>query len=121
VVEDLRPTEAALYQGSGMNIFQAPAVRRPKTTTAQPDPPRVVSSPSIGLSFFGFSPVGGVQRLFLSKDEEVFIAREGHVVDRRYRIVRASGDSVEVEGVLNQSSADDFPDARVGRRRGRPG
>ena len=106
-VEDLGATEAALYKGSGRNIFQVPAVQRAKTpsaqpATTQPDPPRVVMSPPpIGLSFFGFSRMGGVKRIFLSKDEDVFIAGEGDIVDRRYRIVRVSGDAVEVEDVLN--------------------
>ena len=45
--------------------------------------------------------MGGVKRIFLSKDEDVFIAGEGDIVDRRYRIVRVSGDAVEVEDVLN--------------------
>jgi len=41
------------------------------------------------------------REVFLSKDEDVFIASEGDIVDRRYRIVRIVPSSVEVEDMLN--------------------
>ena len=39
----------------------------------------------------------------LSQGEDVFIAGEGEIVDRRYRILRISPMSVEVEDVLNNN------------------
>ena len=64
-----------------------------------PPPP-----PPITLKFFGFANrVGEAKSIFLSQGDDVFIAREGDVVDRRYRIVHITPTSVEVEDVLNNN------------------
>ena len=69
----------------------------PKTETREPPPP-----PPIELKFFGFaSKPGEPKRVFLSQGEDVFVAGEGDIVDRRYKILRISPTSVEVEDVLN--------------------
>jgi len=57
--------------------------------------------PPIRLKFFGFSWIGEARKAFLSKDEDVFIAKEGEIVDRRYRVVRIMPNAVELEDVLN--------------------
>ena len=102
--EGLRATEASRYEGSGRNIFRALVDVKTVTVVEQepprPDPPKVLPPP-IRLKLFGFSWMDGVRRVFLSKNEDVFIAQEGEIVDRRYRVVRIMPNAVELEDVLN--------------------
>jgi hypothetical protein len=64
-----------------------------------PPPP-----PPINLKFYGFAgPKNGSKRIFLLKGEDIFVAREGDIVDRRYRIVRIGPNSVDVEDVLTNN------------------
>ena len=106
----LRSTEETKYTGSARNIFQAyveipkvvaPPVKQAVVPTGPPPPP---PPPPINLKFFGFaSKPGEPKRIFLSKGEDVFIAGEGDIVDRRYRILHITPSSVEVEDVLNNN------------------
>jgi hypothetical protein len=41
--------------------------------------------------------------VFLSQGEDIFIAAEGDIVDRRYRVLRISPNAVDVEDVLNNN------------------
>jgi hypothetical protein len=98
----LRDTEATAYFGNGRNIFRIVEERRgvvpgPKEETKVPDPPKVVVAAPIPLNFFGFSRKSGVNMIFLLKGDDVFLAQEGDIVDRRYKIVRVTPDAVEIE------------------------
>ncbi len=109
----LKESEDIKYAGSGRNIFVAhedvviPQPKGPGVTdkhaqsnTPPPPPP----PPPINLKFFGFaSKPGQPKRIFLSQGEDVFIAGEGDVVDRRYRIVHIESQSVLVEDVINNN------------------
>src|SRR5213596_1629794 len=108
----LKASEDTKYQGKGRNIFRAqidiprpvrnPATDRPPIVPPQPTGPP--PPPPINLKFFGFaSKPGEPKKIFLSQGEDVFIAGEGEIVDRRYRILRISPMSVEVEDVLNNN------------------
>jgi hypothetical protein len=56
------------------------------------------------LKFFGFaSRPGEPKKVFLSEGDEVFVAKEGDIVDRRYKIVQINNTSVMVEDVLNNN------------------
>ena len=62
--------------------------RRDLNKTATYTPPPVAAAPPIPLKFFGFaSHPGEPKKIFLSKGEDVFIAGEGEIVDRRYKVV----------------------------------
>jgi hypothetical protein len=105
--EWLRASEDVKYEGTGRNIFQAqvdipqPVVR--ENTAPQP-PPGPPPPPPITLKFFGFANKPGEPRkVFLSQGDDVFIAGEGEIVDRRYKILRITPNSVEVEDVLNNN------------------
>ena len=104
----LRETEATSYVGSGRNIFRVleerPTLDVARVEVKVPEPPKVVEVPPIPLSFFGFSRKSGVSTVFLLKGEDVFLAREGDIVDRRYRIVRVRPDAVDVEDLLGERS-----------------
>ena len=74
-------------------MWQAPVIPQ------GPPPP-----PPINLKFFGFAnKPGEAKKIFLSQGEDVFIAGEGDIVDRRYRILHITPVSVEVEDVLNNN------------------
>ncbi len=110
----LRQSEEIKYAGNGRNIFVAGSVasiERPKGTgvtdrqsATLAGPPPVPPPPPITLKFFGFANrPGETKKVFLSQNEDVFIAGEGDIVDRRYRVLRISPTSVEVEDVLNNN------------------
>jgi hypothetical protein len=104
----LKASEDTKYQGAGRNIFRAEVeipkpivpVQKPVAIVPQGPPP----PPPINLKFFGFAnKPGEPKRIFLSQGEDVFIAGEGDIVDRRYKILHITPVSVEVEDVLNNN------------------
>jgi hypothetical protein len=105
----LKASEDTKYQGKGRNIFRAQIdIPRPvRSVVINPTPPPPAGPPPpppINLKFFGFaSKPGEPKKIFLSQGEDVFIAGEGEMVDRRYKILRISPMSVEVEDVLNNN------------------
>ena len=109
----LKTSEDTKYEGTGRNIFRVfveipkPIVPVAPQATAQPAQPQVYvppPPPPIPLKFYGFAtPQGGVKRIFLAHGEDVFIAREGEIVDRRYKVMRISPNSVDVLDVLSNN------------------
>src|SRR5260370_11317339 len=55
------------------------------------------------LSFFENKP-GEPKKVFLSQGDDIFIASEGDIVDRRYKIVRITATTVDIEDVLNDNT-----------------
>jgi hypothetical protein len=108
----LKESEGTEYKGSGRNIFRAeaapveipkpvvsPVTSNPQTTSTGPPPP-----PRINLKFFGFaSSPGEPKKIFLSQGEDVFIAAEGDIVARRYKVLKIGPTSVEIEDMLSNS------------------
>jgi hypothetical protein len=106
----LKASEDTKYEGTGRNIFLAQAEIPQPVAPASPDkeansgPPPPPPPPPINLKFFGFaSKPGESKKVFLSEGEDVFIAAEGEVVNRHYRVLRISPTSVEIEDVLNNN------------------
>jgi hypothetical protein len=107
----LKESEDTKYAGSGRNIFVSQAEVIPKPikpvntdTTKSNTPPPPPPPPPILLKFFGFANrPGEPKKIFLSQGEDVFIAGEGDIVNRRYRILRITPVSVEIEDVLNNN------------------
>jgi len=105
----LKASEDRKYEGAGRNIFRAeePVIPKPVAKVQVPVP--VVPQgppppPPINLKFFGFAnKPGEAKKIFLSQGEDVFIAGEGDIVDRRYKILHITPVSVEVEDVLNNN------------------
>ena len=109
----LGKSEDIKYAGNGRNIFVAGSVaviEKPKRNgTENPaedagihQPPPVPPPPPINLKFFGFAnQPGETKKVFLSQGEDIFIAAEGDIVDRRYRVLKISATTVDVEDVLN--------------------
>jgi hypothetical protein len=106
----LKQSEDTKYAGSGRNIFVSQAEEIPKPVAApviaeQPPPPPPPPPPAPPpFKFFGFAnKPGEPKKVFLSNDGDVFIAGEGEIVNRRYRILHIGTQSVEVEDVLNNN------------------
>lgn len=106
----LKASEDTKYEGTGRNIFKVfvdiPKPIQPVATvpTQTPGPALPPPPPPIDLKFYGYAtPAGGTKRIFLAQGEDVFIAREGDIVDRRYKVVRISGTAVEILDVLSNN------------------
>ena len=112
----LANSESVVYEGAGKNIFRAaPDVVIPKIKVSplfsmQPEfPETVVTSgspppPTINLKFFGYSSGKGERpKAFLSQGDDVWVAQEGDVVNRQYKVVRITPTAVEVEDLLNNN------------------
>ena len=110
----LKSSEDTKYEGRGRDVFrvfvdiptvvQSPARPTPQDVANQ-GPPPPPPPPPIDLKFYGFaiSKPGESKRIFLSQGEDVFIAKEGDIVDRRYKVVRISPNSVEILDVLSNN------------------
>lgn len=98
------------YSGGTRNIFRmeeppppkaiasvrAPAYQTPMTS----EPPK----PQIPLKFYGFtSRPGEPKRAFLQEGDNVFVAVEGDIIERRYKIVKITNTFVLVQDVLNNN------------------
>jgi hypothetical protein len=112
-------TEHLVYAGSGRNIFSAvytPPVAIPKpiaparkTGPAPPPayvpPPGPPPPPPINLKFFGTATrANGVRQAFLLQGEDVFLASQGDIVARKYKIVSILTNSVQVEDLSNNNT-----------------
>jgi hypothetical protein len=119
-LQQLAATEQIKYEGSGRNIFVSQAEVVIPTPLAPgavgPNdpgpyhPPALAAAPPIPLKYFGFSnQPGEPKKVFLSKDGDVFIAVEGEIVDRRYKVVRISPTSVDIQDVVGSGPPQSIP------------
>jgi hypothetical protein len=109
----LKASEDTKYEGNGRNIFEAQDVVIPtpvaKATKAEPPPqptgpPPPPPPPPINLKFFGFANrPGEAKKIFLEQGEDIFVASEGDIVNRRYKVLHIAPTMVEVEDVLNNN------------------
>jgi hypothetical protein len=107
--EVMAQAEATTYTGNGRNIFSpnsvAPTpvnIEKPKNfrPSAPPEPQGPPPPPVIDLKFYGYSSAhGGNRQIFLLHGDDIFLAHEGDVVDRRYRVVSIRPFSVEIEDI----------------------
>jgi hypothetical protein len=108
----LASSENTKYTGNGRNIFRAEEdIPKPIASAVKEEakkdnlPPPPPPPPPINLKFFGFaSKPGEAKRIFLSKGEDVFIAGEGDIVDRRYKVVQIGPASVTIQDVLTNNT-----------------
>jgi hypothetical protein len=116
-LEQLELAENTEYAGTGRNIFQDQAeaviptpVQGPfKTPPKAPEPqgpPPTPPPPPINLRYFGFANNSGspVRKAFLSNGDDVFVATEGDIVNRRYKILRINPTSIEIQDVLSNNT-----------------
>jgi hypothetical protein len=98
------------YSGGTRNIFrmEEPPPPKPIASVRQPayqtpmasEPPK----PQIPLKFYGFTNrPGEPKRAFLQEGDNIFVAVEGDIVERRYKIVKITNTFVLVQDVLNNN------------------
>jgi hypothetical protein len=110
--EKMELAESTQYHGNGRNIFSKnsapvdiPKPIAPARPGPPPPPPGPPPPPPIDLRFYGFaSKQGGKPRIFLLQGEEVYIASEGEVVARRYRVGQISANSVMIQDMPNNNT-----------------
>jgi hypothetical protein len=106
----LKSSEEVTYKGTGRNIFRSEAPPPPIPQPLPPDKqPAAVNTPPppppIDLKFYGYAgPRGGNRQIFLLKGEDIFLAKEGQIIDRRYKILHINPTSVEVQDVLTNNT-----------------
>jgi hypothetical protein len=121
----LASSEQTQYEGTGRNIFvsQAEAVVIPipkgNGTAGGPQkeevadvyhPPGPIAAPPIPLKFYGFANQPGEPRkVFLEEGEDVWVAGEGEIVNRRYKVIRIMPTSVQIQDVVNSGPAQSIP------------
>lgn len=107
-------TESLVYSGTGRNIFStisAPAMEIPKNVPKArpgvvlpvmpampvgPPPP-----PPINIKYFGTAVrLNGRRQAFLLQGEDVYLASEGDIVARKYRIVSIGAMNIQVEDLV---------------------
>jgi len=105
----LQLTENQRYEGSGRNIFRVEMESKTRRISPLPEPipptPKVQPTlEQIRLKFFGFASIlNSPRKVFLIDGDDIFVAAEGEIVNRRYRIFKINSDSVQVEDLIEHS------------------
>jgi len=102
------------YSGSGRNIFSYGAAPVERTPQKAPDQ-QVVAPPvnpgppplAVPFKFYGMvtNPANGRRRAFFTNGEDIWIAEEGQMIDRRFRLIRIGNTTAEVEEVASTRKA----------------
>jgi len=107
---ELEASQSVKYQ-AGRNIFRmeevkiTPPDRSVRTGEMGPPPPPTPTPtpppPPIPLKFYGFASKPTEQKkIFLIDEGEVFVARQGDIVERKYKVVQINNTNVVIEDVL---------------------
>ena len=110
----LAVSQSKKYEAGGRNIFRMEEVAITKPTNpvrtemigppAPPTPTPTPPPPPIPLKFYGFASKGNEpKRIFLADEGEVFVARQGDIVERKYKVVQINNTSVIIEDMLNSN------------------
>ena len=115
-MEAMLVTESLAYSGSGRNIFSATSVPldipkpivsvrpKPGPPPPPPPPPGPPPPPPIDLKFFGTaSAADGKLEAFLLHGDDVFLASDGDIVQRKYKVISISANSILVEDMANNN------------------
>ena len=114
-VTELAASQNVKYEAGGRNIFRMEEVKIPPmqgsarqiTEMGPPMPPTPTPTPPpppIPLKFYGFaSKPTEPKRIFLDDEGEVFVARQGDIVERKYKVIQINNTNVIIEDVLNSN------------------
>jgi len=115
-MEAMLVTESLVYSGSGRNIFSASSVpvdipkpivpvrTKPGPPLPPPPPPGPPPPPPIDLKFFGTATgADGKRAAFLLHGDDVFLAADGDIVQRKYKVISISANSILVEDMANNN------------------
>ena len=81
------------------------SVREPIGVPMPPTPTPPPPPPPIRVKFYGFAlnKPGEPKRIFLADQDEVFVAKQGDIVERQYKVIQINNTSVIIEDVLNNN------------------
>lgn len=113
-VPELAASQNVKYEAGGRNIFKMEelkpvektiaSVRQPYGPDLPPTPTPTPPPPPIPLKFYGFaSKPTEPKRIFLDDEGEVFVARQGDIVERKYKVIQINNTNVIIEDVLNSN------------------
>ncbi|HSK42305.1 MAG TPA: hypothetical protein VLA83_00295 [Candidatus Binatia bacterium] len=112
-VHELAVSQSVKYEAGGRNIFRMEEVkiekveadvRKPYGPEPPPTPTPTPPPPPIPLKFYGFaSKSSEPKRIFLDDEGEVFVARQGDIIERKYKVIQINNTSVIIEDVLNSN------------------
>ena len=119
----LASTEQTVYEGRGRNIFVSQAedvvIQKPlgngvtdaqKAEEIKYHTPTPAPAPPIPLKFYGFaSSAGEPKKIFLKMGEDVFVAGEGEIVDRRYKVIHITPTSVSIQDMVYSGPPQNIP------------
>jgi hypothetical protein len=111
-------TESLVYSGSGRNIFSMtyvapvavvknlpPARPVAAVSVAPPVPQGPPPLPPINLKFFGtMMGAGGKKQAFLLQGEDVYLAAQGDIVARKYKIMSIGERNIQVQDLSNANT-----------------
>lgn len=111
---ELTVSQSIKYEAGGRNIFRMEelkpitpvisSVRQPYGPEPPPTPTPTPPPPPIPLKFYGFASKGSEpKRIFLADEGEVFVARQGDIVERKYKVIQINNTSVIIEDMLNSN------------------
>jgi hypothetical protein len=110
-VDDLAASQHKRYEAGGRNIFRMEEIKLPpvlpsvqkKSTVELPSTPTPLPPP-INLKFYGFaSKHNEPKRIFLVDEGEIFVARQGDIVERKYKVAQITNSSVVIEDALSNN------------------
>ncbi len=111
----LAASQSKKYEAGGRNIFRMEEIKitavqgsvRQNAEMGPPAPPTPTPTPPpppIPLKFYGFASKGNEpKRIFLADEGEVFVARQGDIVERKYKVIQINNTSVVIEDMLNSN------------------
>ena len=99
---EVKPVEVAAIRPAPRMI----GPERPPEPVKPAPPPPPPPPPPITLKFYGFSKprTDGPKRAFFMDGDEIFIAAEGELVKKRYRVVRIDANSVVMEDTEHKNN-----------------
>jgi hypothetical protein len=113
---DLLAVSQSKKYENGRNIFRMEEVPVPTTVKSvrsdgrpigpdlPPTPTPTPPPPPIPLKFYGFaSKPSEPKKIFLADEGEVFVARQGEIVERRYKVIQINNTSVVIEDALSKN------------------
>jgi len=118
----LAKVQAVKIEGGSRSLFQfstpakpvemaaaikpAPRMYGPEPPPKPVPPPPPPPPPPITLKFFGFSKArtDGPKRAFFMDGDDIYIAAEGELVKKRYRVVRIDANSVVMEDTEHKNN-----------------